>query len=103
MKKRHKHYLMGFLLAFLIATCIMVHAIYARDLEPNFTRLFVFPVLMGGLIALAVWQSKEWERIRRREREDFRKRGWNYKAYKRTLFVFAVLLACALVIYEIWT
>ncbi|NKX67028.1 DUF3180 family protein [Labrenzia sp. 5N] len=102
MKKRHKHYLMGFLLGFLAATCLMVHAIYTRNLEPNFTRLFVFPVLMGVLIALAAWHSKAWDLRSRRLREEFRRRGWNLTAYRITALALAVLLACALTIGDFW-
>ncbi len=97
MKKRSKHYLIAFIFGYLGSTCLMIYAIYTRGLEANFARLLVFPTVMGVLIALAVWQTKVWDQIHRREREDFRRRGWNWKAYTRTLFVLAVVAACVLV------
>jgi uncharacterized membrane protein len=101
-KKRHKHYLVAFLVGFLIANCLMVYAIYTRGLEANFTRFFVFPVLMGVLIALAAWHSRAWDLRSRRLREDFRRRGWNLTAYRITALALAVLLACALTIGDFW-
>jgi uncharacterized membrane protein len=97
-KKRHKHYLIAFFVGYLGATCLMVYGIYSRGLEANFSRLLVFPVVMGVGISSVIWQVSVWDRLRRREREDFRRRGWNWKAYRITLFVLAVLVACVMAI-----
>lgn len=103
MKKRDKHYLVAFFVGYLGITCLMVYVIYARGIEANFLRLLVFPVATGVLFAFAAWVTHAVDRMHRREREDFRRRGRNYKAYQRAMFVLAVLLACALAVYEIWT
>ena len=95
-KKRHKHFLIAFIVGYLGSTCLMIYAMYTRGLEANLARLLVFPVVMGVLFALAVSQTKVWDRLRRREREAFRNRGWNWKAYRVTLFIIAVLVACVL-------
>ena len=76
----------------------MVYVIYTRGLEATFLRLFVFPAGMGVLLALAASQSIAHRRMYRREREGFRKRGWNWKAYRITFFVLAVLVACVMAI-----
>lgn len=99
-KKRYKHYLTAFIVGYLGSTCLMIYAMYTRGLEANVARLLVFPVVMGVLFALAVWQAKVWDRLRRREREAFRNRGWNWRAYRLTLFILAVLAACALAVSE---
>lgn len=49
-KNRHKHYLVAFLVDFLITTCLIVHTLYTRRLGPNFIRQIDFPAVFGVLL-----------------------------------------------------
>ncbi len=102
MKKRHKRYLFAFVIGWFGAACLMAHAIYTRGLEPNFTRVFAFPVMFGVIFVGGAWRMNLRRIMTRREREGFRRRGWNWNAYRNTMLVLAILIGCGLIVYKFY-